>query len=132
MNAARVILEVHDRGSVLERYVFREPRACVVGSALDCDLRISQRDAHDVSFYHCLFVINPPRIRVRDLVSREGTYVNGARIGQSLEDIDLCDMHGTDLKDGDEIRIGQTLIRVAIEPCPESDEMELTYTHHAN
>jgi pSer/pThr/pTyr-binding forkhead associated (FHA) protein len=69
---------------------------------------------------------------VRDLVSREGTFVNGARIGQTLEDIDLSDMHGTDLKHGDEIRIGQTLIRVAIEECPESDEMELTYTHHAN
>jgi pSer/pThr/pTyr-binding forkhead associated (FHA) protein len=115
MWTSSVYLEVSDQKFDGRRYVFREPRVCVVGPALDCDIQISQTGAYEVSFYHCLFVIDPPRVRVRDLVSRSGTFVNGARIGQGLDDIDLGDMPGTELKNGDEVRIGQTTIRVIVQ-----------------
>lgn len=132
MKSAKVILDVQDGGPNQQHYVFREPRACLVGPALDCDIRISQAGAYDVSFYHCMFVIDPPRIRVRDLVSRNGTFVNGERIGQSLDDIDLGDMHGTELKDGDEVRIGQTVIHVAIREQEDSAEAALACDHRAS
>lgn len=132
MKSSKVILDVHDSSSNQQHYVFREPRACVVGPALDCDIRISQRGTYDVSFYHCMFVIDPPRIRVRDLVSRNGTFVNGERIGQGLHDIDLGDMHGTELKHGDEVRIGHTTIRVAVQEQDDGVEAELVGNRRAS
>ncbi|KYC36281.1 hypothetical protein WA1_52005 [Scytonema hofmannii PCC 7110] len=42
----------------------------------------STNDAVIFSRYHCLLDINPPDIRVRDFGSRNGTYVNGKKIGQ--------------------------------------------------
>ncbi|MDF0552306.1 FHA domain-containing protein [Kamptonema sp. UHCC 0994] len=35
-----------------------------------------------ISRYHCLLDINPPDIRVRDFGSKNGTFVNGKKIGQ--------------------------------------------------
>ncbi len=125
MWTSSVYLEVSDQKFEGRRYVFHEPRVCLVGPALDCDIQISQTGAHDVSFYHCLFVIDPPRVRVRDLVSRSGTFVNGSRIGQGLDDIDLGEMHGTELKNGDEIRIGQTTIRVTVQGAEDGKEASM-------
>src|SRR5262249_52987813 len=52
---------------------------------------------------HFLIEVNPPRCRLLDLESRNKTYVNG-RVAETVE-----------LADGDEIRAGQTVLRVRIE-----------------
>jgi eukaryotic-like serine/threonine-protein kinase len=99
----------------VREYVFDEPRMCIVGPARDCDIRIPGEDGHEVSCYHCLLVIDPPRIRVRDLFSRNGTFVNGERIAQCPEDFNPDETHGTDLKHGDELRLGHTVFHVRVE-----------------
>ena len=101
-------------------FVFHEPARCVVGRAPDCDIHLPVEAGHgDVSRHHCVFEIDPPRIRVRDLGSLNGTYVNGTRIGHG-SDTPPHDSYGLptfeefELWDGDEVRVGKTTIHVGI------------------
>lgn len=59
-----------------------------------------------VSRYHLIVEANPPLVRVRDMGSRNGTLVNGVKVPDA------------DLKNGDEIRIGLTTLRIAIDGFP--------------
>jgi pSer/pThr/pTyr-binding forkhead associated (FHA) protein len=63
------------RGSLPEKeFVFGCRTVCTVGRAEDCFLRLpSEGESLTVSRRHCLFDINPPEVRVRDLGSRNGT-----------------------------------------------------------
>lgn len=63
-----------------------EHTTCLVGRAPDCDLRTAPDDTQ-VSRHHCVFEINPSKVRVRDLGSRNGTLVNGREVG----DCELAD-----------------------------------------
>jgi pSer/pThr/pTyr-binding forkhead associated (FHA) protein len=108
-----------------KEFVFRNRMTCTVGRADDCYLRIPNDIAHwDVSRHHCLLEINPPEVRVRDLGSKNGTFVNGTKIGQrapqqrpetaAVVDLPECSLHG-----GDEIRVGSTVLRVEVDPPEE-------------
>jgi DNA-binding NarL/FixJ family response regulator len=55
----------------------------------------------DVSRRHCLVDVDPPEVRVTDLGSRNGTYVNGQRIWAQQA-----------LHAGDEVRIGRARLLV--------------------
>lgn len=64
-------------------FTFEERKTCMVGRSTECDLQLPDDEAHrKTGRHHCLFDINPPDIRVRDLGSLNGTFVNGKRIGQ--------------------------------------------------
>lgn len=54
----------------------------------------------NVSRTHCFIEHNPPLARLVDLKSKNGTFVNGARVEEA------------DLRDGDEVRVGLTTLRV--------------------
>lgn len=87
-------------------YVFDERTVCVVGRAPECAPRLPDDEYHrTVSRHHCLLDLNPPVARIRDFGSRNGTYVNGEKIGQREEQ---------DLVHGDEIRLGKTVFRVEV------------------
>ncbi|MEU9874035.1 FHA domain-containing protein [Actinomadura sp. NPDC048021] len=63
---------------------------------------------------------NAPDIRVRDFGRRNGTYVNGVKIGQreagqAPEDADHRHFPEHDLRTGDEIALGPTVLRVHID-----------------
>ncbi|MFH8376586.1 protein kinase domain-containing protein [Streptomyces cyaneofuscatus] len=101
-------------------FEFSERATCVLGRADDCSPRLPDDTYHrTVSRHHCLLDINPPEIRIRDFGSRNGTYVNGLKIGQR-EDGQTAQESATlpfperDLEDGDEIRIGSTVFRIDI------------------
>jgi serine/threonine-protein kinase len=55
---------------------------------------------------HFLFEVNPPQCRILDMGSRNGTYVNQKRVQRA------------DLKDGDQIQAGRTLLRVSLDELP--------------
>ncbi|GAA4560849.1 protein kinase domain-containing protein [Planotetraspora kaengkrachanensis] len=101
-------------------YVFDERTTCVLGRADDCAPRLPSDDHHrTVSRHHCLLDINPPDIRIRDFGSLNGTFVNGEKIGQREAHQTPAEGAATsfpehDLTDGDEIRLGETVFRVAI------------------
>jgi len=93
----------------------------VVGRATDCDICMPT-DEHlaGVSRHHCVLVVDPPTVRVRDLGSRNGTFLNGAKIGQRAS-MTLVDDAGREnftefpIHDGDELRVDKVVFRVNID-----------------
>ncbi|MGO4753397.1 FHA domain-containing protein, partial [Streptomyces sp. 2MCAF27] len=101
-------------------FEFPERATCVVGRADDCTLQLPEDEGYSgISRHHCLLDINPPDVRVRDLGSINGTYVNGDKIGQRDEgrpphEADRLPSSDRELEDGDEIRLGDIRLRVGI------------------
>ena len=87
----------------------------------------SERNCHvclpddtSVSRHHFILEVNPPEARLRDLGSRNGTYVNGSKYGgrgsdESRKQAAKREYPQVDLKNGDLIKVGRTLMRVAIQ-----------------
>lgn len=101
-------------------FVFSERTTCIAGRADDCEPRIVEDEgAQLVSRHHCLFDVNPPDLRVRDFGSLNGTHVNGEEIGrrqphQTPEEGARIEFRERDLVDGDELQLGNTLMRVSV------------------
>lgn len=99
-------------------FVFEQHDTLLVGRMEDCGVCIP--DDTQVSRHHFIMEVNPPDIRIRDLGSRNGTYVNEVKYGGR-------ERHETpaqgaekqfpqlDLHDGDEVRVGKTIFKVKIE-----------------
>ena len=117
---AKVTLEVRRGNLAGQKFVFDERTMCIIGRAKDCEIKIPKDENHrTISRHHCLLDINPPDIRVRDFGSLNGTYVNGKKIGQRQndqkpEEAAVSSFPEYDLKDGDNIRLGSTIIRIGI------------------
>src|SRR5438105_3144039 len=75
----------------------------LVGRSKRAHFRLPQKDKY-FSRVHFLIEVNPPRCRIMDMGSRNGTHVNGQKIEM------------TDLNDGDQIRAGHTVLCVQFEP----------------
>src|SRR5262249_7275536 len=102
-----------------EEYVVHDSARWVLGRSPDCDIALPTDLFHrDISRHHCAFEIDPPTVRVRDLNSLNGTYVNGEKIGQGTNPPargESDHKRGTrELRDGDEVRVGETVIRVNV------------------
>ncbi len=78
----------------------------LVGRSQRAHFRLPGKDRY-FSRAHFLVEVNPPRCALLDLGSRNGTYVNGERVRRRA------------LHDGDEVRAGRTVLRVAITEAPE-------------
>ncbi len=74
---------------------------CLIGRGDDCHLR-PQSDA--VSRQHCVIITTDSEVVVRDLNSRNGTYVNGERVGEEAV-----------LLMGDVLRVGPLEFEMVIE-----------------
>lgn len=106
-------------------FIFDSRTTCIIGRSPDCNPKLPDDEAHRmISRYHCLLDINPPDIRVCDFGSRNGTFVNGTKIGQ--REPDQTPEEGAkltfpeyDLKTSDEIQLGDTVFRVSIEGVSE-------------
>src|SRR5262249_50006259 len=88
-----------------------------------CDLQLPSDEAHrSVSRHHCQLDIDPPVVRVRDLGSRNGTFVNGRNIGQPAgagagdESSLLPDLPEAELHPGDSIRVGNVELQTPLGP----------------
>src|SRR5262245_25539664 len=101
-----------------QEFVLEERTTCILGRAEDCSPRIPDDEHHrTISRHHCLLDVNPPAIRLRDFGSRNGTYLNGQRIGKREPGMSPDEGAGLrflehDLKDGDEITLGNTVLQV--------------------
>jgi pSer/pThr/pTyr-binding forkhead associated (FHA) protein len=97
----------------------------IVGREEDCHLRL---DSEFVSRHHCALLLDDYTLRVRDLGSKSGTWVNGKRIG-TTEAILLHD--DTVLVGGITFRIDLTQTPAEqpaeeVKPAPPSSAMEGT------
>ena len=75
----------------------------LVGRSRHAHFQLPTKDKY-FSRIHFMVEVNPPQCRLIDMGSHNGTYVNG---GQILT---------ADLKDGDEIRAGHTVLRLSLAP----------------
>jgi eukaryotic-like serine/threonine-protein kinase len=92
------------------------------GRSPDCHAELAADDS-TASRHHFLLEVNPPAARLRDLGSLNGTYVNGQKHGGrekhlTPEEAAKRPWPEVDLRDGDLIRVGATVISVRIDGLP--------------
>jgi predicted component of type VI protein secretion system len=87
---------------------FQVPRGkFILGREPDCHLVL---DTNSVSRHHCVLLLDDYTLRIRDLSSKNGTFVNRnlTRIGERI------------LAHGDTVRVGDLVIRVELESAAAS------------
>jgi DNA-binding winged helix-turn-helix (wHTH) protein len=103
--ATRIVAVVHEG----RRFVLR-PGANLVGRAVDCHVTL---DDETVSRHHVCILVTPEAVTIEDLQSKNGTCVNGVRVGEV-----------TSLTDGDRITLGTVHLTVHI--CQRVDSTKST------
>jgi pSer/pThr/pTyr-binding forkhead associated (FHA) protein len=103
-----------------QEFAFSFPASFAVGRSDDCLLRIhGDRTDRTASRRHCRLDIDPPHLRVRDLGSLNGTFVNGRMIGNRVTDLPpipaRANTQEVELHDGDRLALGSTELLVSIE-----------------
>ena len=98
----KVTLTVTEGPNCGRKFEFLERENFIVGRSNEAHLRLPLKDKY-FSRNHFLVEINPPRCRLVDMASTNGTFVNGRKVTT------------VELSDGDVIRGGQTAIAVSIE-----------------
>jgi pSer/pThr/pTyr-binding forkhead associated (FHA) protein len=89
---------------------FQIPRGkFILGRETDCHLVL---DSNSVSRHHCVLLLDDYTLRIRDLASKNGTFVNRdqTRTGERI------------LFHGDTVRVGDMVIRVEMESASGSPE----------
>ncbi len=120
MKIVQLIVNLPGESSGTFEYTFSKPSRFIVGRAPDCDIRIPPETVfEDVSRHHCEFEIDPPYVRLRDLGSRNGTYVNEVLIGHRPDYVCATgEMQYSsteyELHDQDEVRVGYVTLRVEV------------------
>jgi pSer/pThr/pTyr-binding forkhead associated (FHA) protein len=118
---ARVTLTVKEGLQRGRRFVVDRPGKSVIGRTDDCSVHLSGGlDYQLVSRHHCLLDIDLPEVRVHDLGSLNGTYVNGRLIGrrpsrETAEDATETIDPGCPLADGDELRLGPVVFGIRLD-----------------
>ncbi|MCP4042910.1 MAG: protein kinase [Gammaproteobacteria bacterium] len=118
---ATIVLNISKGKLSGQLFPFKERTICIIGRSRECHIRLpDDADHRTISRYHCLLDINPPAIRIRDFGSRNGTYVNGKKIGQrekgqAAENVSRSGFPEFDLHHGDRITLGNTVFQVEIE-----------------
>jgi eukaryotic-like serine/threonine-protein kinase len=127
MSHTKIVLTSRDAEHHTKEIVFEDHARVMIGRAKDCEVCLPADEMHcDVSRHHCLIEIDPPMVRVADLGSRNGTFVNGALLDQSSPTalVDMASLMTQEVKNGDEIRVGSTRFYVRVEN-PTNDETEV-------
>jgi pSer/pThr/pTyr-binding forkhead associated (FHA) protein len=117
-----VLIAVREGGRVCQEWELEKPASYTAGRSSSCELRLPTDEDHlQVSRRHCQFEIEPSAVWVRDLGSLNGTYVNDVCIGGRWEPGDPDSDAGErfPLHSGDEVRLGNTVLRVEIRGAEE-------------
>src|SRR5271157_2391387 len=115
--AMRINLTVKAGPHKGEVFEFQERAFFVVGRSERANFRLPVKD-NSISRIHFMIEMNPPQCRLTDMDSTNGTRVNGQKVAMA------------DLKDGDLITAGKTILLVSMigtdEPLVSSTETILT------
>lgn len=104
----RVVLNVVEGPHAGRAFAFDQHDTFFVGRSVKAHFSLGQDDRY-FSRMHFLVEVNPPMLRLMDLGSRNGTYVNGIRV-------ELADLHH-----GDRIKAGRTVLEVGIDSDREAE-----------
>lgn len=110
-----VILKIISGPKVGTTFEFTEHDTFIFGRMSDCHINLP--DDEYLSRHHFILEVNPPDIRIRDLGSLNGTFVNGKKIGgrkreETPEQGAVREYAQVDLANGDEVRTGDTCFLV--------------------
>jgi pSer/pThr/pTyr-binding forkhead associated (FHA) protein len=99
-------------------FSFEEHDTFIFGRMEDCHCCLP--NDNQVSRHHFLIEANPPDACIRDFGSLNGTWVNGKKIGarekgETPEQGQKRKYPDVDLKDGDEVKAGETVMKVKVE-----------------
>ena len=96
------------------RFCTRGLNACLVGRSAECHLRFcgETRDLA-ISRFHCQLLLESPVVRIQDMDSSNGTYINGQKVGEGPEP----EATAGEARDGDIITIGDTSMMVNVLDC---------------
>lgn len=114
-----------------KEFQFMEQASCIAGRDEECQICFPETPLNrTISRKHCVFEIHPPNIFVRDLGSRNGTWVNGNNISQrslnqKAEEVREVKYLEYLLTDGDEVRIGENVFRIEISNTSSSTVREI-------
>src|SRR5262249_58567136 len=133
MSPLSVTLTMANGPLVGQEYEFRDCAVYLLGRGPECYPRLPADPLYkDISRHHCLLSIRLPELRLRDLGSTNGTFVNGAKVGQpaglapevdpqlATIDLDADSVGWHPLKDGDVIALGGgtvLIVRVQARGC---------------
>ncbi len=115
---ANVTLDVTDGPIKGKKFVFKEHDTFIFGRDEDCHARLAEDDV-TASRHHFILEVNPPDVRIRDLGSLNGTFVNetkygGRKAGETPEEAANRQYPEVDIVNEDQIRVGKTIFSVAI------------------
>ena len=108
----KVTIEVTTGNLKGKTFTFQEHDTFIFGRMEECHCCL--QDDLQVSRHHFILKVNPPDSRIRDFGSLNGTWVNGEKIGsrragETPEQGQKRPYPEVDLKDGDEIKAGETV-----------------------
>jgi len=103
--AMKIVLEVVEGPHRGQEFTFDGHDNFIVGRARCAHFRLPKKDPY-FSRVHFMVEVNPPRCRLVDMGSTNGTRVNDRRVQTA------------DLSDGDVIRGGDTVLRVSVVDAP--------------
>lgn len=98
----KISLFVIDGPETGKKFDFTHTDIFLVGRSSRAHLKFNPTADPAISRTHFLLNIRPPRATIIDLNSKNGTFVNGRRVDKA------------ELKDGDEIKMGRSKIKIAI------------------
>lgn len=104
----QVVLVMFRSGADRRSFSLPKPTT-VIGRREDCDLRIPLAE---VSRKQCRMIVEGESLRIEDLGSSNGTFVNGKRIQEAI------------IKAGDTVGIGPVTFVVQIDGQPSDDKIE--------
>lgn len=115
----KIVLEVTEGPIKGQVFTFQEHDKFIFGRDTDCHAQLSEDDT-TASRHHFVLEANPPDACVRDLGSLNGTYLNGVKHGGRAEQETPEDAAGrhfpeVDVKNGDQIRVGETVFSVKVD-----------------
>jgi len=116
---SKVTINVTEGPVAGKTFSFEEHDTLIAGRNHACKILLPDKDL-TVSRSHFIMEVTPPMAIIRDLGSKNGTYINdekhgGRKAGETPKEGAQREYPQVQLKDGDEIRIGKTYMVVAIE-----------------
>lgn len=108
--------------------VLDHPGEYMLGRSPDCAIQVPDALCM-ISRHHCRVVVEPLSVRVRDLGSLNGTYVNGEKVGQRPKGQTAAEAAAQEhpervLADGDELQLGGAVFQVELVPHPPCADAE--------
>ena len=85
--SGEVVLTVITKNAQEKAFVFNDHETLLFGRVDDCHICLPEDQ--QVSRHHFLMEVNPPQVCIRDLGSRNGTYINKQKYGGRAKD-ELC------------------------------------------